>query len=98
MDFSSWRQRGKACFDSPILLVHGPNRASFCLPLQAKKAMSTASHPSVYLHVLGSSGTSNNLDQLASNDGLTGTVEENLVLVDHLTGVLRGVLYYVCQQ
>lgn len=44
------------------------------------------------LHVLGGRGTSDNLDQLASNDGLSGSVEENLVLVDHLSGVLGGVL------
>lgn len=46
------------------------------------------------LHVLGGRGTSDNLDQLASNDGLSGSVEENLVLVDHLSGVLGGVLQW----
>ena len=44
------------------------------------------------LHVFRGGGTSDNLDQLASNDGLTGSVEENLVLADHLTGVLGSVL------
>ena len=42
--------------------------------------------------LLGSSGTSDNLNQLASNDGLTGSVEENLVTVDHVSSVLGSVL------
>jgi hypothetical protein len=41
---------------------------------------------------LGSSRTSNNLDKFASNDGLTGTVVQDLELVDHVSGVLGGVL------
>ena len=45
-----------------------------------------------FLHILRGGGTSDNLDQLASNDGLTGAVVEDLVLVDHLAGVLGGVL------
>ena len=44
---------------------------------------------------LGSSRTSNNLDKFASNDGLTGTVVENLELVDHVTSVLGGVVHGV---
>lgn len=44
------------------------------------------------LHVLRGGGTSDNLDQLSGNDSLSGAVEENLVLVDHLAGVLRCVL------
>ncbi len=44
------------------------------------------------LHILRGGGTSDNLDQLASNDGLTGSVEQNLVLADHLTSVLGSVL------
>ena len=47
------------------------------------------------LLLLGGGGTSDNLDQLASNDGLTGSVEENLVLVDHVSCVLGGVLLKV---
>lgn len=46
----------------------------------------------LYLHVGGGGGTSDNLDQLASNDGLTSSVVENLVLANHLSSVLRGVL------
>ena len=34
------------------------------------------------------SRTSDNLDQLASNDGLTGSVEQDLVLANHITSVL----------
>jgi hypothetical protein len=41
---------------------------------------------------LGSSRTSDNLDKFASNDGLAGTVVQNLELVDHVSGVLGGVL------
>lgn len=41
---------------------------------------------------LGSGSTSNNLDKFASNDGLTGTVVENLELVDHVSSVLGCVL------
>jgi hypothetical protein len=44
------------------------------------------------LHILGSHGTSDDFDQLSSDDGLTGSVEENLVLVDHLTCILGGIL------
>ncbi len=44
---------------------------------------------------LGSSRTSNNLDKFASNDGLTGTVVENLELVDHVTSVLGSVVHGV---
>lgn len=44
------------------------------------------------LHILRGGGTSDNLDQLTGNDGLTGTVVENLVLADHVAGVLRSVL------
>lgn len=44
------------------------------------------------LHVLRGGSTSDNFDQLAGNDGLASAVEKNLVLVDHLTGVLGGVL------
>jgi hypothetical protein len=38
------------------------------------------------------SRTSDNLDKFASNDGLTGTVVQDLELVDHVSGVLGGVL------
>ena len=44
---------------------------------------------------LGSSRTSNNLNKFASNDGLTGTVVQNLELVDHVTCVLGGVVHGV---
>jgi hypothetical protein len=46
-------------------------------------------HPS---HVLGSCGTSDNLDQFASNDSLSGSVEKNLETGNHVSGVLGGVL------
>lgn len=54
-----------------------------------------ASHPGLHshcLHILRGGGTSDNLDQFSGNDSLSGTVEQNLVLADHLTGVLGGVL------
>ena len=44
------------------------------------------------LHVCRGSGTGDNFDQFAGNDGLSGSVEQNLVLVDHLAGVLGGIL------
>lgn len=48
------------------------------------------------LHLLlGSGGTSDNLDELTSNDGLASTVEQNLELGDHLAGVLGGVVHGV---
>lgn len=61
-----------------------------CLP--QKQAALPSSSDLDRLHVLGGGGTSDDLDKLASNDGLSGSVEENLVLVDHLSGVLGGVL------
>jgi hypothetical protein len=45
--------------------------------------------------ILGSGGTSDNLDELAGNDGLASTVEQNLELGDHLAGVLGGVVHGV---
>ena len=42
--------------------------------------------------LLGSSSSSDNLDQLAGNDGLASTVEKNLVSVDHVSSVLGSVL------
>ena len=44
------------------------------------------------LHVRRGGGTSDNLDQLARDDGLTGSVDQDLVLVDHLASVLGGIL------
>jgi hypothetical protein len=45
--------------------------------------------------LLRGGGTSDNLDELTGNDGLTSTVEQNLELGDHLTGVLGGVVHGV---
>jgi hypothetical protein len=47
------------------------------------------------LHIRRRGSTSDNLDQLASNDGLAGSVVENLVLADHLTSVLGSVIHSV---
>ena len=44
---------------------------------------------------LGSSGTGNNLDKFASNDGLTRSVVENLELVDHVSSVLGSIVHGV---
>lgn len=41
----------------------------------------------------GSGSTSNNLNQLSRNDSLSGTVEENLESVDHITSVLRCIVH-----
>lgn len=45
--------------------------------------------------LLRSRSTSDNLDQFARNDSLSGSVEENLELVDHVTGVLGGIVHGV---
>jgi hypothetical protein len=44
------------------------------------------------LHIRRSGSTSDNLDQLASDHGLAGSVVENLVLANHLTSVFGSVL------
>jgi hypothetical protein len=62
---------------------------------QLSQMVGISSLPPLQRLVLGSSRTSNNLDKFASNDGLTGTVVENLELVDHVTSVLGGVVHGV---
>lgn len=47
---------------------------------------------SSFLHIFRGSSTRDNLDQLAGNDSLSGTVVQDLVLANHLTSVLGGVL------
>ena len=44
---------------------------------------------------LRSGRTSDDLDKFASNDGLTCSVVQNLELVDHLSGVLGGIVHGV---
>ena len=67
-------------------LLHKGNRF-----YQSRKDCSISIYTSIPLF-LGSCSTCDNLDQLAGNDGLTSSVEENLVLADHISGVLGGVL------
>lgn len=62
---------------------------------QLSQMVGISSLPPLQRLGLGSSSTSNNLDKFASNDGLTGTVVENLELVDHVTSVLGGVVHGV---
>lgn len=62
---------------------------------QLSQMVGISSLPPLQRLALGSSRTGNNLDKFASNDGLTGTVVENLELVDHVTSVLRGVVHGV---
>lgn len=57
-----------------------------------QRAPATLLSATLDLHVCRGSGTSDNFDQFAGNDSLSGSVEENLVLVDHLAGVLGGIL------
>lgn len=45
--------------------------------------------------LLGGGGTGDNLNQFTGNDGLSGTVEQNLEPVDHVAGVLGGVVHGV---
>jgi hypothetical protein len=47
------------------------------------------------LHILRCGGTSDDLDQLTGNGGLSGTVVENLESVDHVTSVLGGIVHGV---
>ena len=47
-----------------------------------------------YLHVFRSGSTRDDFDQLARDDGLASSVEKDLVLADHLAGVLGGVLFH----
>ncbi len=51
-------------------------------------------HKILYMRllILGSSGPGDNLHQFPSDDRLSGTIEKNLELVDHVTSILRGVL------
>lgn len=42
--------------------------------------------------ILGRGSTSDNLHQLASDDGLTGSVVDDLKFADHVPSVLGGVL------
>ena len=44
---------------------------------------------------LGSGSTSDDLNEFASNDGLTCSVVQNLELVDHLSGVLGSIVHGV---
>jgi hypothetical protein len=46
-----------------------------------------------HLTLFGCCRASDDFDQLASDDGLTSPVKENLELVDHITGILRSVLH-----
>ena len=53
---------------------------------------SSCSLASNRLHISRCGGTSDNFDQLSSNDSLSGSVVQNLVLANHLTSILGGVL------
>ena len=44
------------------------------------------------LLILRGSSPSNDLHQLPCNDGLAGTVEENLKFIDHIACIFRGIL------
>ena len=44
------------------------------------------------LTFFGSRSTSNDFHQFASDDGLTGTVEENLKFSNHVSGIFGGIL------
>ena len=47
------------------------------------------------LHIRTGGRTRDDLDQLAGNDGLSGSVVENLELIDHVAGVLRCIVHGV---
>lgn len=75
-----------------VCVVTKGNLSRFRLSGPRQRAPGTLLPAALDLHVCGGSGTSDDFDQFASNDGLSGSIEENLVLVDHLAGVLGGVL------
>lgn len=79
----SWLEHGSLCQTNEILphyLIYMYNHSSLnTLPLL----------------ILTGSGTSNNLHQLASNDRLSGSVIQDLELVNHLVGVLGRVVHGV---
>lgn len=60
--------------------------------LSYKGKMSIGMQIECRLHVFRGGSTSNNLNQFSSNDSLSGTVVQDLVLVDHLASVLGSVL------
>lgn len=43
--------------------------------------------------ILGRGSTSNDFHQLASNNGLTSSIVDDLKFVDHISSVLRSVLH-----
>lgn len=50
---------------------------------------------SSHLCILGCGSTSDNLDQFSSNDSLSCSVVQDLELVNHVSGVLGGVVHGV---
>lgn len=66
-----------------------------CGAHDAKRNRSKYTQSPTRLHVLGGGGTGDNLDQLTGNGSLSGTVVQNLESVDHVTGVLGGVVHGV---
>ena len=66
-------------------------------PLQ-KPVMADSFHHQIYnpIFLLGwRSCTSNNFNKFTSNDGLTGSVEENLVLANHIGSVVGSILLFI---
>lgn len=67
--------------------------ASVIALIQQRESFSSLClHLQQHLHVRRGGGTSNNLNELSSNDGLASTVVKNLVLANHLSSVLGSIL------
>lgn len=102
--------RGQPCTKGSLIIVEGlvsAHRYMGSAPLPplrtslatVKLRLLNRRPSSLYLHFLRGRGTRDNFHQFARDDGLAGAVEEDLVLVDHLAGVLGGILMKVeCQR
>jgi len=82
----------------------GPQRREKSICVSTRVSVYTKDthiQPFTFIHIIQNffflfcrrSSTSDNLDQLSSNDSLSSTVVKNLELADHLTSVLRGVVH-----
>jgi len=59
----------------------------YYLPIAARMMKTTK-----ILHILGGGSTGDNFNQFSSNNGLTGTIEKNLELGNHVSSILGSVL------
>ena len=67
-------------------------RMSKHLAISTKNCIGLQEYCTSVLLILRGSSPSNDLHQFPRNDGLAGTVEENLKFVDHIPCIFRGIL------